>query len=88
MIEERKLLVYGCPLISFPNCLINLHFRNTASDIISQIDLVTPRTQSMSSTRDNGRAPIMCALQVCQALLTNSKKNNILDIKSPNKHIN
>ena len=49
---------------------------------------VTSRTQSMSSTRDNGRTPIRRALQVCQALLTNSKKNDILGLKSPNKHIN
>ena len=49
---------------------------------------VTPRTQNMSSTRDNCRAPIRRALQVCQALLTNSKKNDILGLKSSNKHIN
>ena len=36
--------------------------------------VVTPRTQSMNSTRDNSRAPIRRALQVYQALLTISKK--------------
>jgi hypothetical protein len=49
---------------------------------------VTPRTQSMNSTHDNSRAPIRRALQVCQALLTNIYKNDILGLKSPNKHIN
>ena len=34
---------------------------------------VTPRTQSMSSTRDNDRTPIRRALQVCQALQIDSK---------------
>ena len=37
----------------------------------------------MSSTYDNSHTLKKRALQVCQALLTNSN-NNILDIKSPN----
>ena len=41
MTEERKLLIYRYPPISFPDCLINLHFRNTVRDIISQIDLIS-----------------------------------------------
>jgi hypothetical protein len=37
--------------------------------------IVTPQTQSMSSTRDNRHTPIRRALQVCQALLTDSNNN-------------
>ena len=55
---------------------------------INFITFVMSRTQSLSSPRDNGRAFIRRALQVCQALLTNSKKNDIIGLKSPNKHIN
>ena len=46
-------------------------------------EVVTPRTQNISSTRDNRRTPVRRALPVCQALLTDSR-NNIFDIKSPN----
>ena len=51
-------------------------------EIYGQIVYVTPQTQSMRSTRDNGRAPIKLRLTSVQGL-TNNYNNNILNIKSP-----
>ena len=60
-----------------------LDLNGTLRLYLAQNIVVTPRTQSMSSTHGNRHTPIKRALQVCQALQTDSK-NNILDIKSPN----
>ena len=63
---------------SSKNCYLGIWYKNIPVKTVvwvanrdSPIDNVTPRTQSMSSTRDNGRTPISFAIRVCQASLTN-----------------
>ena len=79
--RRKDTLVLGTIVENFiSKCFLNgaLHWRGATTGVRNLI------ISCMSSTRDNSRTPIKRALQVCQALLINSKKNNILDIKSPN----